>query len=40
MLLIFQYMVKLNKRGAFIEACYEIFFNEIIEYVITNEEPA
>ena len=23
-----------------IEACYDIFLNEIIEYVIMNEEPA
>ena len=26
--------------GAFIEACYDNFFNETIEYDITNEEPA
>ena len=32
-------MVKIYKRVAFIEACYDIVFNEIIEYVITNEEP-
>ena len=31
--------VKICKRGAFFEACYGIFFNEIIEYYITNEEP-
>ena len=24
-------------RGIIIEACYDIFFNEIIEYDITNE---
>ena len=28
------------KLGAFIEAGYDIFFNEIIEYDITNEELA
>ena len=30
----------LYERGVFIKACYDIFFNEIIEYVTTNEEPA
>ena len=35
-----KYLVTISKWGAFIEACYDIFFNEIIEYVITNEEPA
>ena len=33
-------MDKIYKRGVFIEACYDIFFNEIIEYDITIEEPA
>ena len=37
---IFKKWVKIYKRGAFIEACYDPFFNEIIEYVFTNEEPA
>ena len=32
--------VKVYKRGASIEACYDIFFNETIEYDITNEESA
>ena len=31
---------KLYKSGAFIEACNDNFFNEIIEYDITNEKPA
>ena len=31
--------VKIYKRGAFIEACYDNFFKEIIEYENTNEEP-
>ena len=31
--------VKIYKRGAFIEACYDHFFKEIIEYENTNEEP-
>ena len=29
----------LHKSSTFIEACFD-FFNEIIEYDITNEEPA
>ena len=33
-------MVKLCKSGAFIEAHYDILFNEIIEYDVTNEEPS
>ena len=33
-------IVKLYKRVTFIEACYAIFFNEIIEYDIANEEMA
>ena len=33
-------MVKLYKSGAFIEAYYDIFFNYIIEYDITNEGTA
>ena len=32
-------LVKLYKSHPFIEACYDIYFNEIIEYNITNEEP-
>ena len=32
-------LVKLYKQVAFIEACYDIFFNETIEYDIMNEEP-
>ena len=32
--------IKLYKSGAFIEACNVIFFTEIIEFDITNEEPA
>ena len=32
-------LVKLYKIGAFIEAWYNNFFNEITEYNITNEEP-
>ena len=31
--------VKIYKQGTFIEACDDIFFNEIIEYDITNENP-
>ena len=30
-------MVKIYKRRAFIEACYDIFLHEIIEYNITHE---
>ena len=33
-------IVKFLDRTAFIEACYAIFFNEIIDYDIVNEEPA
>ena len=33
-------LIKFSDRSAFIEACYDIFYNEIIEYDITNEEPA
>ena len=33
-------MVKLYQRIAFIEACYDIFFNEIIEYDISNDDTA
>ena len=32
--------LKLYMSGAVIEACYDIFLNEIIEYDMTNEEPA
>ena len=32
--------IKLYKCGAFVEACYDNFFNETIEYVITDEELA
>ena len=31
--------VKIYKHGTFIEACFDIFWNKIIQYVITNEEP-
>ena len=33
-------LLKIHKWGVFIEACQDIFFNEIIEYDIMNEEPA
>ena len=36
----YEKLIKIYKRGAFIEACNDIFFNEIIEYVFTTEEPA
>ena len=32
--------VKVYKLGAFIEACNDFFLNEVINYVITDEEPA
>ena len=32
--------VKINKRGVFIEAGYDIFINELIKYDITNDELA
>ena len=32
--------VKMCKRGGLIEACCDIFSHGIIEYGITNEEPA
>ena len=35
----FENMVKIYKQDVFIEACFDIFLNEIMEYVIMNEEP-